>query len=38
MAYHLRHAGEWMIRLGDGTAESHDKAQTALDDLWPYVA
>jgi ring-1,2-phenylacetyl-CoA epoxidase subunit PaaC len=37
MAYHLRHAGEWMIRLGDGTAESHDKAQTALDDLWPYV-
>ena len=37
MAYHLRHAGEWMIRLGDGTAESRDKAQTALDDLWPYV-
>jgi len=37
MAYHLRHAGEWMIRLGDGTAESHEKAQTALDDLWPYV-
>ncbi len=37
MAYHLRHAGEWMIRLGDGTAESHDKAQSALDDLWPYV-
>jgi ring-1,2-phenylacetyl-CoA epoxidase subunit PaaC len=37
-AYHLRHAGEWMIRLGDGTAESHAKAQGALDDLWPYVA
>ncbi len=37
MAYHLRHAGEWMIRLGDGTAESHGKAQAALDDLWPYV-
>ena len=37
MAYHLRHAGEWMIRLGDGTPESHEKAQTALDDLWPYV-
>jgi ring-1,2-phenylacetyl-CoA epoxidase subunit PaaC len=36
-AYHLRHAGEWMIRLGDGTAESHAKAQAALDDLWPYV-
>ncbi len=37
MAYHLRHAGEWMIRLGDGTAEGHDKAQAALDDLWPYA-
>jgi ring-1,2-phenylacetyl-CoA epoxidase subunit PaaC len=38
MAYHLRHAGEWMIRLGGGTAESHEKAQAALDDLWPYAA
>ncbi len=38
MAYHLRHAGEWMIRLGDGTEESHARAQAALDDLWPYVA
>jgi ring-1,2-phenylacetyl-CoA epoxidase subunit PaaC len=36
-SYHLRHAGEWLIRLGDGTAESHQRAQTALDDLWPYV-
>ncbi len=36
-AYHLRHAGEWMIRLGDGTADSHEKAQGALDDLWPFV-
>ncbi len=36
-AYHLRHAGEWMIRLGDGTHDSHDKAQAALDDLWPYI-
>ena len=37
MAYHLRHAGEWMIRLGDGTAESRAKAEDALDELWPYV-
>lgn len=37
-AYHLRHAGEWMIRLGDGTPESHAKAQGALDGLWPYAA
>lgn len=37
VAYHLRHAGEWMIRLGDGTAESHARAQDALDRLWPFT-
>lgn len=37
MAYHLRHAGEWMVRLGDGTKESHERAQAALDEFWPYV-
>jgi ring-1,2-phenylacetyl-CoA epoxidase subunit PaaC len=36
-AYHLRHAGEWLIRLGDGTAESHRRAQDAVDELWPYT-
>lgn len=36
-AYHLRHAAEWLIRLGDGTAESRARAQAALDDLWPYA-
>ena len=36
-AYHLRHAGEWLIRLGDGTAESRRRAQDALDALWPYT-
>jgi ring-1,2-phenylacetyl-CoA epoxidase subunit PaaC len=36
-AYHLRHAAEWLIRLGDGTAESHRRAQDALNDLWPYT-
>jgi ring-1,2-phenylacetyl-CoA epoxidase subunit PaaC len=36
-AYHLRHAGEWLIRLGDGTADSHRRAQAALDELWPYT-
>jgi ring-1,2-phenylacetyl-CoA epoxidase subunit PaaC len=35
--YHLRHAGEWLIRLGDGTAESHTRAQDAIEELWPYV-
>jgi ring-1,2-phenylacetyl-CoA epoxidase subunit PaaC len=37
MAYHVRHAGEWMIRLGDGTAESQRRAQDAIDELWPYT-
>jgi ring-1,2-phenylacetyl-CoA epoxidase subunit PaaC len=36
-AYHLRHAGEWLIRLGDGTTESHRRAQEALDELWTYA-
>ena len=35
--YHVRHAGEWVIRLGDGTAESHRRAQAAVDALWPYT-
>jgi ring-1,2-phenylacetyl-CoA epoxidase subunit PaaC len=36
-AYHLRHSAEWLIRLGDGTEESHERAQTALDELWVYT-
>jgi ring-1,2-phenylacetyl-CoA epoxidase subunit PaaC len=36
-AYHLRHAGDWLIRLGDGTEESHRRAQDALDALWPFI-
>ena len=36
-AYHVRHAAEWVIRLGDGTAESHARAQDAVDLLWPYT-
>lgn len=36
-AYHLRHAGEWLVRLGDGTEESHRRAQAAVDTLWPYT-
>jgi len=34
---HLRHAGEWLVRFGDGTAESHARAQAAVDRLWPYT-
>lgn len=36
--YHVQHSGEWVIRLGDGTEESHLRMQRALDDLWPYTA
>jgi len=36
--YHLRHSAEWVRMLGDGTAESHRRAQAALDALWPYTA
>src|SRR5436305_8392641 len=36
-AYHLRHASEWMVRLGDGTDESHRRAQAAVDDLWAFT-
>jgi ring-1,2-phenylacetyl-CoA epoxidase subunit PaaC len=35
--YHVRHSGEWLLRLGDGTEESHRRVQTALDELWPYT-
>ena len=36
-AYHLRHSSEWMVRLGDGTEESHARAQAAIDDLWAFT-
>jgi ring-1,2-phenylacetyl-CoA epoxidase subunit PaaC len=36
-AYHVRHSSEWMVRLGDGTDDSHRRAQTAIDDLWAYT-
>jgi ring-1,2-phenylacetyl-CoA epoxidase subunit PaaC len=36
-AYHLRHSSEWVIRLGDGTAASHRRAQMAIDDLWAFT-
>lgn len=37
MGYHARHNGEWVVRLGDGTDESHDRTQAGLDAVWPYV-
>lgn len=35
--YHRRRSAEWMIRLGDGTAQSRAKLQQSLDALWPYT-
>ena len=35
--YHLRFSSEWVIRLGDGTDVSHEKMQTALNDLWMFT-
>ena len=36
-AYHIRHTAEWLIRLGDGTDESHRRARNAVESLWPYT-
>lgn len=35
--YHLRRSRDWMLRLGDGTEESHQRLQTAVDDLWGFT-
>lgn len=37
VTYHLRFSTEWMLRLGDGTALSNQKIQTAVDDLWMFT-
>src|SRR6185437_16008112 len=37
-AYHRDHATQWVMRLGDGTDESHRRMQAAVDRLWPYTA
>lgn len=37
MDYHLRHTQEWMFRLGDGTEESNQRLQNAMDELWMYT-
>jgi ring-1,2-phenylacetyl-CoA epoxidase subunit PaaC len=35
--YHIRHSAEWMVKLGDGTAESHQRVQAAVDELWRFT-
>ncbi len=38
IAYHIRHCGEWIVRLGDGTDESHERINNAVSALHPYTA
>src|SRR5699024_5534219 len=35
--YHLRHSREWVLRMGDGTEESHQRIQKSLNDIWTYI-
>jgi ring-1,2-phenylacetyl-CoA epoxidase subunit PaaC len=35
--YHVRHSADWMVKLGDGTKESHERVQNAVDELWRYT-
>jgi ring-1,2-phenylacetyl-CoA epoxidase subunit PaaC len=35
--YHLRYSASWVVRLGDGTPESHTRVQAALEELWPFT-
>jgi ring-1,2-phenylacetyl-CoA epoxidase subunit PaaC len=35
--YHLKHSSQWIVRLGDGTEESHKKMQDAIDEVWRFT-
>lgn len=37
ISYHIRHAGEWVVRMGDGTQESAQRLRAAIDELHPYT-
>lgn len=37
VSYHLQRSGDWVVRLGDGTRESHDRMQAAVDALWMFT-
>lgn len=36
--YHVRHSSEWILRFGNGTEESLDRCQSALEQIWPYTS
>lgn len=35
--YHVDHSSKWVVRLGDGTPESHDRIQKSINDLWKFT-
>ncbi len=35
--YHFKHSSDWMLRLGDGTEESHNRIQDSLNKIWTYT-
>ena len=37
LRYHLRHVSQWVVRLGDGTEESHERMQQAINDHWQFT-
>lgn len=37
ITYHLRHSSDWIIRMGDGTEESHNRVQEALNEVWMFI-
>ena len=37
LRYHVRHNAQWLVRLGDGTEESHERVQASIDELWRFT-
>jgi ring-1,2-phenylacetyl-CoA epoxidase subunit PaaC len=37
VSYHLKHSSDWVLRLGDGTEESHRRMQQAVNEIWEYT-
>lgn len=37
VTYHVRHSSSWVLRFGDGTEESHNRAQEAVNELWRFT-
>jgi ring-1,2-phenylacetyl-CoA epoxidase subunit PaaC len=37
ISYHVQHSSDWVLRMGDGTLESHARIQKALDEIWQFT-